>query len=189
MIQPVEEVSIPTDCSLHESAQNAYFADAFATLIPRSDLTATQLYAAVMRSTPAWVDSLMRARNGVVAWFGLKNLGVLSAVPDTIGQPLQIGQLVGIFSFVRETPTELVIQDTDKHLTVQIAVIKQTVDSQHDRLIACTVVHIHNLLGRAYLVPVGKAHKYILPAVLRGAPTAVLQTIQLHLNNSLKVAG
>jgi Protein of unknown function (DUF2867) len=181
MIQPVEEVSIPIDCSLHESAQNAYFADAFSTLIPRSDLTATQLYAAVMRSTPAWVDSLMRARNGVVAWFGLKNLGLLSAVPDTTGQPLQVGQRIGIFNFVRETPTELVVQDTDKHLTAQIAVIKQKVDSQHDRLIACTVVHTHNLLGRAYLLPVGRAHKYIVPAVLRGARTAILQAIPLHI--------
>jgi hypothetical protein len=189
MSQSVKEIPIPSDCSLHESAQSAYFADAFATLVPRSDLTATQLYAAVMRSTPAWVDSLMRARNGVVAWFGLKNLGVLSAVPNATEQPLQAGQRIGIFSFVRETPSELVIQDTDKHLTAQIAVIKQTVDSQHDRLIACTVVHTHNLLGRVYLTPVGRAHKFIVPAVLRGATAAILQTIQLSIKNDLNAVG
>jgi Protein of unknown function (DUF2867) len=172
-----QEVPIPVDCSLHASARTAYFADAFETLIPHSNLTATQLYCAVMRSTPKWVDSAMLARNRIVRLFGLKDLGSLSAVPVMAEHNLQPGQRIGIFTFASATPTELVMQDTDKHLSVQIAVIKQTVDSVHDRLIACTVVHTHNLLGRLYLLPVGPAHKHIVPAVLRRAHAAVANAI------------
>jgi Protein of unknown function (DUF2867) len=72
-----KEVLIRPDCS----SRTAYFADAFETLVPRSDLTATQLYGVVMRSTPKWVDNAMRARNRIVRLFGLKDLGVPSAVP------------------------------------------------------------------------------------------------------------
>jgi hypothetical protein len=168
-----QEIPIPTDCSLHASAQSAYFADAFTTLVPRSDLTATQLYGAVMRSTPKWVDNAMHARNRIVRLFGLKDMGALSAMPVKSEQAPQPGQRMGIFTFAHATPTELVMQDTDKHLSVQIAVIKQTVDAVHDRVIACTVVHTHNLLGRLYLLPVGVAHKHIVPAVLRRAHAAV----------------
>jgi Protein of unknown function (DUF2867) len=173
MPSTAQEVPIPIDCSLYNSAQSAYFADAFTALVPRSDLTATQLYGAVMRSTPKWVDNAMLARNRIVRWFGLKDLGALSAVPSMAEHGLQAGQRIGIFTFARATPTELVMQDTDKHLSVQIAVIKQTVDAVHDRVIACTVVHTHNLLGRLYLLPVGPAHKRIVPAVLRRAHDAV----------------
>jgi hypothetical protein len=173
----VNEIPIPTDCSLHDSARTAYFADAFETVVPRSHLTATQLYGVVMRSTPRWVDNAMRTRNRVVRWFGLKDLGALSAVPAMADQPLQPGQRIGIFTFAHATPTELVMQDTDKHLSVQIAVIKQSVDAVHDRVIACTVVHTHNLLGRLYLLPVGPAHKHIVPAVLRRAHAAVASAL------------
>lgn len=174
-----QEVPIPSDCSLYASARTAYFADAFETLVPRSQLTATQLYGAVMRSTPQWVDRAMLARNRIVRVFGLKDLGALSAVPTDAGQALQPGQRIGIFTFVSATPHELVMQDTDAHLSVQIAVIKQTLDTVHDRVIACTVVHTHNLLGKLYMLPVGPAHKYIVPAVLRRAPAAVASAIAL----------
>jgi Protein of unknown function (DUF2867) len=168
------EVPIPADCSLFESARTAYFADAFETLVPRSQLTATQLYSVVMRSTPAWVDRAMRARNRVVQYLGLKDLGALSAVPAMTEQTRKPGQRIGIFTFAGATPNELVMQDTDKHLSVQIAVMKQPLNAGHDRLIACTVVHTHNWLGRLYMLPVGPAHKYfVVPAVLNRAYAAV----------------
>jgi Protein of unknown function (DUF2867) len=168
------EVPIPSDCSLFESSRTAYFADAFETRVPHSDLTATQLYGAVMRSTPAWVDTAMRVRNRIVRLFGLKDLGALSDVRGHAEQTLLPGQRIGIFTFAYASPTELVMHDNDKHLSVQIAVIKQPLDATHDRLIACTVVHTHNLLGRLYLLPVGPAHKHIVvPAVLNRAYAAV----------------
>lgn len=175
-----KEVPILSDCSLYQSAQTAYFADAFETLVPRNNLTATQLYGAVMRNTPDWVDTAMRVRNRIVRLFGLKDLGALSDVHMQAEQPLQPGQRVGIFTFAYATPTELVMQDNDKHLSVQIAVIKQPLDAVHDRVIACTVVHTHNVLGRLYMLPVGPAHKHIVvPAVLNRAYAAV----ERELNN------
>lgn len=171
----VKEIPIPATCSLHARAQTASFADAFSTLVPRSDLTATQLFTAIGRQTPSWINSLMSLRNSVVRQLGLKDLGTLSALPHTLAEPLQAGQRVGIFTFVRCTPDEVVVQDDDKHLTVQLALLKRNVDAEHDEITLCTVVHTHNALGRLYMLPVGPAHKLIVPAVLRQAPTAVAQ--------------
>ncbi len=171
----VKEIPIPATCSLHAHAQTASFADAFSTLVPRSDLTATELFVAIGRQTPAWINSLMNLRNSVVRQLGLKDLGNLAALPQTMAEPLQPGQRIGIFTFVRATPSELVVQDDDKHLTVQLALLKRNMDAAHDEITLCTVVRTHNALGRLYMLPVGPAHKRIVPAVLRQAPAAVAQ--------------
>jgi hypothetical protein len=177
----VKEIPIPADCSLQSHTHNADFADAFTVRIPLSDLTATQIYAAVARQTPVWVDSLMALRNQVASLFGLKHLGSLADVsrdlPARAEHDLQVGQRMGLFSFVSATPHELVVEDTDKHLTVQLSILKNTMDYQYDRLTLTTVVHIRNMLGRLYMLPVGPAHKLIAPAVLRQAPTAVAEAI------------
>jgi Protein of unknown function (DUF2867) len=177
----VEEIPIPADCSLQDSAHDAHFADAFTVHIPHSDLTATQIYAAVASHTPVWIDSLMAVRNQVVRLFGLKHLGSLADVsrdlPSGAEHSLQVGQRMGLFSFVSATPNELVVEDADKHLTVQLSILKNPVDDQHDRLTLTTVVHIRNTLGRLYMLPVGPAHKLIAPAVLRRAPEAVAEAI------------
>jgi Protein of unknown function (DUF2867) len=179
-ISSPQETSIPNNCSLYASARSADFADAFSTLVPCSELTALQLYGIVTRSTPGWVDSAMRARNRVVRLFGLKDLGNLSDVPMDANPSLQAGQRIGIFKFVSATPNELVLKDTDKHLSVHIAVIKQKVDAATDRIVVCTVVQTHKLLGKLYMLPVGPAHKRIVPAILRRAPAAVAQAIKLQ---------
>jgi hypothetical protein len=175
MTHQVKEISIPAGCSLHARAQTASFADAFSTLVPRSDLTATELFIAIGRQTPAWINSLMNLRNSIVRQLGLKDLGTLAALPHTLVEPLQPDRRVGIFTFVRSTPDELVVQDDDKHLTVQLALLKRNIDAEHDEITLCTVVHTHNTLGSLYMLPVGRVHKRIVPAVLAQAPTAVAQ--------------
>ncbi|HYW58080.1 MAG TPA: DUF2867 domain-containing protein [Polaromonas sp.] len=165
-------VPIPTTCQLHARQYNADFADAYETLVPKSALTATAIYRAITHQTPAWIDHLMRLRHAVMAPFGIKNHGVLSGVGV---EPSVPGQRMGLFEVVSVTPHELVLQDDDKHLVVQLSVLKQIGDATHDKLTLSTVVHIHNTLGRAYMVFVGPAHKVIAPAVMRRAAAAVTQ--------------
>jgi Protein of unknown function (DUF2867) len=178
MSSTAQEIPIPADCSLHDSARSAYFADAFTALVPRSELTAMQIYLAVAGKTPPWVDFLMATRNRVVSWVGLKNVGEFASSLGNVPPSPQPGQRIGIFSFVRATPSELVVQDDDKHLLVQLSILKSPVDGQHDRITISTVVHIHNWLGRLYMLPVGPAHKLIAPAVVRQAHGAVAQAIE-----------
>jgi hypothetical protein len=163
-------VPIPAACALATTGHDADFADAYEVLVPASGFSATEIYRALSRHTPGWINQLMRLRNQVVQPLGLKDLGGLSAVPSGDAAP---GQRMGLFEVVSVAPEELVLQDDDKHLVVQLSVLKQNHDAAHDKLTLSTVVHIHNRLGRAYMLFVGPAHKIIAPALLRRAPAAV----------------
>jgi Protein of unknown function (DUF2867) len=182
MPSTTQAISIPTECSLHASARTASFADAFAVLVPRSELSAIQIYAAIARDTPGWVEGMMALRNKAVQLVGLKNLGQLAAVSDVPAGTehlLQRGTRLGLFNLVSATPDELVMEDTDKHLTVQLSVLKQRVDEQHDRVTLSTVVHVKNILGHLYMLPVGPMHKLIAPAIMRRAPAAIAKAVAL----------
>ena len=171
-------VSIPTECALSSRQYDADFADAYEALVPASDLTATEIYRAVTRQTPGWIDALMRLRNQVVQPFGLKNLSGMAVVAPGDAVP---GKRMGLFEVVSCSDQELVLQDDDKHLLVQLSVFKQTHNHTHDKLTLSTVVHTHNTLGRVYMAFVGPAHKVIAPAVLRQAPQAVAASLrQFH---------
>jgi hypothetical protein len=171
----VRPVPIPAACQLAATQHDADFADAYEVMVPASARTATEIYRAITRRTPGWVDKLMWLRNQVVQPFGLKNLGVLSAVRDGEAVP---GQRMGLFEVVSSSPHELVLQDNDKHLVVQLSVLKQAHDEVHDKLTLSTVVHIHNTLGRVYMFFVGPAHKVIAPAVVRRAPQAIAASLR-----------
>jgi len=166
----VRAVPIPHACQLAGRQHDANFADAYEVLVPASGFSATEIYRALSRQTPGWIDALMRLRNRVVKLFGLKDLGALSSVASGDAVP---GQRLGLFEVVSVAPQELVLQDDDKHLVVQLSVLKQSHDAAHDKLTLSTVVHIHNRLGRVYMLFVGPAHKIIAPASLRRAPAAV----------------
>ena len=170
-----QSVPIPTASQLSNLQHDADFADAYEILVPRTTLTATEMYRAITSQTPGWVEALMRLRNHVVQPFGLKNLGNMANVPPGEAIP---GKRMGLFEVVSSSPHELVLQDNDKHLLVQLSVLKQTHDDAYDKLTLSTIVHIHNTLGRVYMAFVGPAHKLIAPAVVRRAPQAVAASLR-----------
>ena len=174
IISIARAVPLPANCQLTPTQHDADLADAYETLVPQSDLSAIDIYCAVMRQTPGWVDALMRLRNKVVKPLGLKDLGALSNVAARAAAP---GQRMGLFEVVSVSPNELVLQDDDNHLLVQLSVLKQSHDATHDKLTISTVVHIHNTLGRVYMAFVGPAHKVIAPAVTRRASLAVANSL------------
>lgn len=171
----VQSVPIPAVCPLAATQHNADFADAYQVLVPASALTATEIYRAITRRTPAWVEKLMWLRNRMVQPFGLKNLGAMSAVREGEALP---GQRLGLFEVVSSNAHELILQDDDRHLVVRLSVLKQPHNEVHDKLTLSTVVHIHNTLGRIYMFFVGPAHKVIAPAVVRRAPQAVAASLR-----------
>ncbi|TDM08800.1 MAG: hypothetical protein C4K60_05305 [Ideonella sp. MAG2] len=62
---------------------------------------------------------------------------------------------------------EVLVQDDDKHLRVVLS-LHRTRDPHglSDDLVLTTVVHIHNLWGHLYMLPVKPLHQIIAPAVL-----------------------
>lgn len=165
----ITRISVPPGAAINGFLPGADFHDCYQLPLPASAKTqsALALYLDVVSRTPAWVDALMATRNRAVALVGLKNLGALAAVDRT--KPLEtyrVGDRVGIFKLLQLSDDEVILGDADKHLEVRLSVFRQR-SAAGPAVAVSTVVHIHNLLGRLYMLAVVPVHKRIVPAMLR----------------------
>jgi hypothetical protein len=134
----------------------AYFHDCYRVEVPDGDASALDNFLHVVRQTPGWVNLLMALRNRIVGLAGLKNLGHLGALPATkTAAEYRVGDRVGIFSLLYLTPDEVLLGDSDKHLDVVVSVCK----TPGAVVSVTTVVHVHNWLGRLYMLPVTPLHR------------------------------
>lgn len=162
---------VPPQSAIHAHLAGAYFHDCHTIAVPDRDQSALSFFLTALTSTPSWVNSLMSLRNKMAELAGLKNLGGFGefnlSKPDSAYRP---GERVGIFTLISNSPDEALLGDSDKHLDVILSVCKQRPNADGGACVAVTtVVHVHNLLGRLYMLPVRPLHKLIAPAVLSRA--------------------
>lgn len=161
--------AIPAHSEIARRRARADFEDCYVVDIAASPQSALALYLEVARKTPAWVNRLMALRNRVVRLVGLKDLGALDgALGRKQADDYRVGDRVGIFSILFLSHDEVIMGDADKHLNVEVSTCKLVEAGQH-KVAMSTVVHIHNRLGRIYMLFVAPAHRIIAPAVLARA--------------------
>ena len=162
------KTSPPRNSRIERLIPGAYFHDAWAVQAGDPSLSALGQFLKAIEATPSWVNHCMALRNRVVEKLGLKNLGGLGAFdptkPATAYRP---GDRVGIFTLFEQSFDEVLLGDKDKHLDVTLSVHRYACASGDVQVTVTTVVHVHNLLGRLYMIPVQPMHKLIAPAVLR----------------------
>ena len=160
--------TVPPDSAINARLPGAYFHDCHAIAVPNTTRTALSLFLTALENTPAWVNSLMALRNKIVGLVGLKDLGGLGEFNPSKSESSYVpGDRVGIFTLISNTPNEVLLGDRDKHLDVVLSVYKHPQGQNGDQSVAVTtVVHVHNLLGRVYMLPVTPLHRLIAPAVL-----------------------
>ncbi|WP_374579909.1 DUF2867 domain-containing protein [Pseudoduganella sp.] len=150
----------------------AYFHDCYQVAVPDDGASALEHYLRVVRQTPAWVNRLMALRNWMVGFVGLKNLGHLASLDAArAASDYRVGDRVGIFSLLHLSPGEVLLGDSDKHLDVVLSICK----APQGMLSVSTVVHVHNWLGRLYMMPVTPLHKVIVRTMLKR--TAAARTV------------
>lgn len=110
----------------------------------------------------------MTARNRLGRIVGLKDLGTLSEVAaGKAASAYQPGERVGIFTVFENTFDEALIGDEDKHLNVVLGIHRKAhSDEKRVSITVTTVVHVKNMLGSIYMLPVKPMHRLITPAVL-----------------------
>lgn len=162
----VRTTEVPGDSEIGKHLADADLFDAYEVPTDRSERSALEIYIDIMAQTPEWVNCLMAARNRAVALFGLKNLGHLDNV-DTARKPesYRVGDRLGIFSILFLSEREIILVESDKHLDAKVSLCKTTVGG-HDAVVMTTAIHLHNLLGRAYILLVWPVHKLIVPSLL-----------------------
>lgn len=162
----ITAIPVPLTSNIGKQLQGADFFDSYEMPLEHAGRSALEIYLGTISKTPAWINFLMATRNRVVLLFGLKNLGHLGDLSHSkAAADYRIGDRIGIFTLLSNTDNEVIMGDSDKHLEVKVSICKIVRDGK-EFVAATTVVHIHNLLGRIYMLFVIPFHKLIVPAVL-----------------------
>ena len=145
----------------------AYFHDAWSVRAGDPQLSAFGQFLKMMSGTPRWIEHCMALRNRVVAKLGLKNLGGFANFDRTKAEDAyRPGDRVGIFTLFECTPDEVLLGDRDKHLDVVLSLHRQP-NGPDVIVTVTTVVHVHNWLGRIYMLPVTPMHKVIAAVTMK----------------------
>ena len=157
------KVSVPPHSQVHARLRGADFHDAYEGLDPVPEGSAMDTWLDVVGRTPGWVDGAMDLRNAVVKRLGLKDLGRIRPSAPVGADAYRVGDRVGIFTLQHLGEDEVVMTDADRHLTAWVALFKLRAER---KIVVSTVVHVHNALGRLYMLPVAPVHRLIVPAML-----------------------
>lgn len=159
---------VPAGSLVAARLPGAYFHDSLAIEVADGSQPALAYFLRAFSRSPAWVNQLMALRNRLVRLVGLKNLGSLAGFdPARPAADYRIGERIGIFTLISCSDDEVLLGDQDKHLDVVVALWRGPLQASGARtLTVTTVVHVHNWLGRLYMLPVTPMHKLIAPAVL-----------------------
>lgn len=164
----VVPTAVPPGSALHALLAGADFADAYRAPLADASLTPTDIFLRASGATPDWVGVLMAIRNRFVRLFGLKDVGQLRVAPQQRTHEARTGDQLGIFRVFATSASELVLGIDDKHLDVRVSVCKPPCCAPGGYVVS-TVVTVHNWLGRAYMVPVGRIHPLVVRAMMRRA--------------------
>ena len=141
-------IAAPADLTFHGSQSIA---------LPRP-LTALEAWNLVMAQPLPGLNWAFRLRDALCAPFGVKRITGFSgarAEAVAVGQPLD-------FFLVEEADSDLlVLTARDRHLSVMTCVA-----TEPDRLTITASVITHNAFGKAYMLPVAPAHRYIVRRML-----------------------
>ena len=165
-VSTVRASGIPQNSEISRHLAGAHLCDAFAVSISGRSRSALEIYLAIAAQTPTWIDWLMTVRNRAGALFGLKPLRLLGDI-DSGKTPssYRVGDWVGIFSILYLSEDEVVLLEADKHLEAKVSLVRRA-DANGTSAVMTTVIRVHNLLGRAYMLPVWPVHKLMVPAQL-----------------------
>ncbi|HJU71482.1 MAG TPA: DUF2867 domain-containing protein [Paucimonas sp.] len=165
---------VPQSSAIAAYLPGAYFHDSWSIAAEDPSPSALGQFLRALLATPSWVNQLMSIRNNAVSALGLKNLGTLSQIDQAkAASAYQPGDRVGIFTLIVNTTDEVLLGDKDKHLDVVLSVHKAVEEKSGQMLVTVTtVVHVHNWLGRLYMLPVTPMHRIIAPTVLKAVGPA-----------------
>ncbi|MGN6230755.1 MAG: DUF2867 domain-containing protein [Trinickia sp.] len=161
-------VPMPSNSVLAPLYAGADLLDAFAIRLPAEASDDLEVLARTAFERQAWwIRALTCVRDGVMVTAGVKSsraVGLAAAAR---------GPVIGYLPLLSKSATELVVGADDRHLDFR-ATIQLLAEAENGReLLAGTVVHCHNRLGRIYLAAIAPFHRVIVRANLERAVRAM----------------
>lgn len=152
----MKATAIAVPAPLTQALPTSNYADAYCVVYKGPGISAKEAARAIFDKPPIWALWLMRLRNRLVGWLGLKTPQITTKVAPN-------GH-VGLFPIVSETRQQIVLGFDDRHLDFRIIVITEA-----EAVVLGTVVKTHNWLGRSYLALVLPFHHLLSKLMLNRA--------------------
>ena len=163
----VKPVALPAQSAVATVYESTNLADAFAIQLPFGTSSDPDvLWRFLISQQPSWIEWLTNVRDAIVACFGLKTAKHLASLSSEAN-----AYRIGIFKVYGKSETEIVLGEDDKHLDFRLSVLRapDLSPTLGGQLTVSTVVHCHNLLGRAYILVIAPFHRLVVKASLRRA--------------------
>lgn len=128
-------------------------------------MTALAAWNAIISTPHPLLKVAFRLRDSISSAFGVKRIGGFSGTPVST---VEVGEYLDFFRVEHIADDCLVLTERDRHLDVMTCI-----SIMDDTLSVTSSVRVHNLFGRAYMAPVGIAHRWIVRSMfkrLRDAP-------------------
>lgn len=132
--------------------------DSRSALLP-VELTPLQAWNLIMAEPQPVLRLAFRLRDAISARFGVRRIGGFSGLAR---ESVQTGDRLDFFAVEEASETRLVLTERDRHLDVMTCIT-----TEGNRLTITSSVQVHNAFGRAYMLPVGPAHRLIVSGMLR----------------------
>jgi hypothetical protein len=159
----VEKVSVPKNSIANESLSYIHYSDAYKVLLPGESAYDVKFIARKFLTTvPSWVSHLMKVRDRIVSFIGLKTFSRSEVENIKLEQVSRIG----IFRVLNCSSHEILLGEDDRHLNFRVSILVEEVNGLN-YLTVSTVVYFHNWMGKLYFFIVRKVHKVIIPAMLK----------------------
>lgn len=122
-------------------------------------MTALDAWNLAMREPFPGLKFAFKVRDAISSLFGVKRIGGFSGHKAFTPK---VGDKLDFFIVERMGPEILTLSSRDRHLDVLTCIT-----THNQRLTITSSVKTHNWFGKAYLLPVGPAHKLIVNVILR----------------------
>lgn len=156
---------LPSGCSLHDEWQQATYKDCFEESFPlATNSTAVEQFAWMMSKPPLWVTSLMKLRNSIVQFVGLKTDTPNPEFSTDDVRDYKVGDFIGFFKIEKNDPEELIVSTHDSHLN---ALFSMQVNDARDRISMTSVVRTKRKLGDVYMFVIAPFHRLIVSYLLK----------------------
>src|SRR5690349_10398372 len=160
-------VPMPSNSLLAPLYAGADFCGAFAMRLPAGASDDLEVLArAALERLAWWIRALTRVRDAVMATFAVKSSRAVGRAAAARGP------VIGFFPVLSKSATELVVGEDDRHLDFRVTIQLRADAANGRELVAGTVVHCHNRLGRIYLATIKPFHRVIVRASLEQAARA-----------------
>jgi Protein of unknown function (DUF2867) len=166
-------VALPTGSRIAGLFAGAGLADAYAIrLPPGSNRDIGTLTRFMLGEQAPWIRYLMGLRDAIVTGFGIKTSRQLRREALRQEPIKDASERIYIFRVYAVSEDEMILGEDDKHLDFRLSVLLRSNGAGHQgktEIVATTVVHCHNLLGRAYLALIAPFHRLVVRSILQRA--------------------